>query len=450
RSDSAVSSACRLAPSASAVRTRSRSCSALSVSCSFSRCLSAAARRSAAWSRRVARRAAPAASETYSRSRSGSAISTWLTSPWPMIARPERPRPEPASASSTSRKRALRPFSLRRVVPSRSRLRQILTLPCGATSSTSTSARPIERLPLAPWKIRSVLSSALNAEARPPPVVQRRASMTFDLPEPLGPTIAVTPGANSIVVRSPKLLKPCSVSEAIRTPQDNPRRPRPPAPSPCPSAAGRRTSGRGATAPQRRSAGLLAPVTLVGGRQAPARRRADLAAELGLEAGDAVLHAALELVEALPEADDLLDPGEVHAQLLREAPDLAELLDVALRVEARLARAAAGLDEALALVEPECLGVHVDELGRDADHVERLVLVDALAAVTLVNAFLSVVATLVQGFPPEASLRNHPRAARSAPPTRSTSTVRRRSPPPSPAPLTTRVLPSAVPGGTST
>jgi hypothetical protein len=37
------------------------------------------------------------------------------------------------------------------------------------------------------------------------------ASATFDLPEPLGPTTAVTPGTNSISVRSAKVLKPWSV-----------------------------------------------------------------------------------------------------------------------------------------------------------------------------------------------------------------------------------------------
>src|SRR5690606_1060620 len=295
-------------------------------------------------------------------------------------ARPDRPRPEPASASSTSRNRAARPFRRRRVLPSRSRLRHTFTLPRGPTSSTSTSASPTERLPLAPWKMRSVFSSALKAAARPPPVVQRRASMMFDLPEPLGPTMAVTPGENSMVVRSPKLLKPCRVREAIRTPQDNPGDPGPSAP-------------------------VLALV--VGGRQA--LPGGHLAAELGLQAGDAVLHAPLQLVEALPEADDLLHPGQVHAQLLGQAPDLAQLLDVALRVEARLARAAAGLDEPFALVQPEGLGVHVDELGGDADDVERLVAVDLLRVLALRLALALVVVHVLQAVPPEASLRNHPR-----------------------------------------
>src|SRR5262245_20057607 len=40
------------------------------------------------------------------------------------------------------------------------------------------------------------------------PSTQRTASTTFDLPLPLGPTTAVTPGGNSKTVLSAKLLKP--------------------------------------------------------------------------------------------------------------------------------------------------------------------------------------------------------------------------------------------------
>src|SRR5690606_38432416 len=293
------------------------------------------------WSRRVAKRAAPAASETYSRRRSGSAMSTSLTSPWPITARPERPRPEPASASSTSKKRALLPLRRRRVVPSRSRLRHTFTEPDLPVSSTSTSARPTERLPVAPWKMRSVLSSALNAAALPPPVVQRSASMMLDLPDPFGPMIAVTPGANSIVVRSPKLLKPCRVSDAIRTPQDNPLV--------SGTLRGRRSVLRRYLARVLLLASLLVLLLVLG--QAPESRVLQLAAQLPLQLGDPVLHVALQLVQPLPEPDDLLDPRQVHAQLLRQAPYLPQLLDVALRVEPGLAAAAAGFDEALALVE---------------------------------------------------------------------------------------------------
>ena len=43
------------------------------------------------------------------------------------------------------------------------------------------------------------------------PSAQRTASVMLDLPEPLGPTITLTPGPNSSRVRSGKDLKPLSV-----------------------------------------------------------------------------------------------------------------------------------------------------------------------------------------------------------------------------------------------
>ncbi len=43
------------------------------------------------------------------------------------------------------------------------------------------------------------------------PSAQRTASVTLDLPDPLGPTITLTPGPNSSRVRSGKDLKPFSV-----------------------------------------------------------------------------------------------------------------------------------------------------------------------------------------------------------------------------------------------
>src|SRR5262249_14508126 len=44
------------------------------------------------------------------------------------------------------------------------------------------------------------------------PSTQRTASTTLDLPLPLGPTTAVTPGGNSKTVLSAKLLKPTNSS----------------------------------------------------------------------------------------------------------------------------------------------------------------------------------------------------------------------------------------------
>jgi len=95
----------------------------------------------------------------------------------------------------------------------------------------------------------------------------------------------------------------------------------------------------------------------------------------------------LQFVEAVPEADDLLHPGQVHAEFLRQAPDLAQLLDVSLRIEPRLARAAAWFYQALTLVQAQRLRMHVDEFGSHADDVEGLVLVDG-ALVVHRSAFL--------------------------------------------------------------
>src|SRR3990172_10808480 len=49
------------------------------------------------------------------------------------------------------------------------------------------------------------------------PIAQRMASTTFDLPQPLGPTIPVMPGSNSKTTFSTKDLKPWICSDLIRT-----------------------------------------------------------------------------------------------------------------------------------------------------------------------------------------------------------------------------------------
>src|SRR5437868_5969292 len=52
------------------------------------------------------------------------------------------------------------------------------------------------------------------------PSTQRTASTTLDLPLPLGPTTAVTPGGNSKTVLSAKLLKP---TNSRRLSMDHPK-----------------------------------------------------------------------------------------------------------------------------------------------------------------------------------------------------------------------------------
>ena len=71
------------------------------------------------------------------------------------------------------------------------------------------------------------------------------------------------------------------------------------------------------------------------------------------------------------EAHDLLDASEVHAEFLGQAADLAQVVDVALAVQARLAAGAAGTDQALAFVQPQRLGVHIHQFCGHGNHVHR-------------------------------------------------------------------------------
>src|SRR5580704_17597419 len=71
-----------------------------------------------------------------------------------------------------------------------------------------TSAMPRLRRDVEPLKITSAISPPRRLLALCSPRIQRTASTMLDLPEPLGPTIAVTPSPKSNVVLSAKLLKP--------------------------------------------------------------------------------------------------------------------------------------------------------------------------------------------------------------------------------------------------
>src|SRR5690242_8624635 len=75
------------------------------------------------------------------------------------------------------------------------------------TSVTLTGRRPDD-----PWKITSSILPPRSNRADCSPSTQRTASETFDLPQPLGPTIAVTPCPKSSVTVSANDLKPDSSS----------------------------------------------------------------------------------------------------------------------------------------------------------------------------------------------------------------------------------------------
>src|SRR6266704_3052285 len=74
-----------------------------------------------------------------------------------------------------------------------------------------TSAMPSGLRPSVPLKITSAISPPRRALADCSPSTQRIASETFDLPHPLGPTIAVTPGWKFSAVLSAKDLNPRTV-----------------------------------------------------------------------------------------------------------------------------------------------------------------------------------------------------------------------------------------------
>src|SRR5512133_2745684 len=122
------------------------------------------------------------------------------------------PRPVSDSTSRTSTRRQRAPLSRYSPSPLRSRRRRIEISPSGRSiapselsSTSSTSADERACTPLPPPKMTSCGDC--------PPIAHSTASVTFDLPEPLGPTTTDTPDAKSSFVRSGNDLKPLRVSD---------------------------------------------------------------------------------------------------------------------------------------------------------------------------------------------------------------------------------------------
>ena len=78
-----------------------------------------------------------------------------------------------------------------------------------------TSAMPRGLWSSVPAKMTSVIAPPRRAVGRCSPRTQRMASETLDLPQPLGPTMAVMPGSKTSRVFFAKLLKPL-ISSAWR------------------------------------------------------------------------------------------------------------------------------------------------------------------------------------------------------------------------------------------
>ena len=69
------------------------------------------------------------------------------------------------------------------------------------------------------------------------------------------------------------------------------------------------------------------------------------------------------------QAHDLFDSGKVHAEFLGQAANLAQVFDIALRIQPRFAARASRSNQAFAFVQSQRLRVHVHEFCRDRDHV---------------------------------------------------------------------------------
>src|SRR6266480_7865660 len=93
----------------------------------------------------------------------------------------------------------------------------------------------------------------------------------------------------------------------------------------------------------------------------------DLFAHLAVEPLQPLVRSAQLVLE--PQHD--LDAGQVEPELRGQPLDQPEAFEVGLGVEAGVPACPLRADEALVLVDPQRLGVHADELGRDRDHVAR-------------------------------------------------------------------------------
>ncbi len=154
-----------------------------------------------------------------------------------------RARPQRASNSKMSRKRTREPFRKYSFCPSRNARRPIVTSDgferinsatgsrrvfsfsvCrasvrstsvasavhgfGFSNVSETSAMPRRGRVVLPVKIRSSVFLTRNSLYDCSPITQRTASATLLLPEPFGPTIAVTPRSKMKSVRFAKVLNP--------------------------------------------------------------------------------------------------------------------------------------------------------------------------------------------------------------------------------------------------
>ena len=125
------------------------------------------------------------------------------------------PRPVSRKRSVISFKRHLTSFSRYSLSPLRYSLRVMVTVEKSVGSSLllfskvrDTSARLAGLRFTVPLKMMFSIFSERSIRVLCSPNTHRIASTTFDLPHPLGPTMAVTPSLKLMVILSPKLLNP--------------------------------------------------------------------------------------------------------------------------------------------------------------------------------------------------------------------------------------------------
>ena len=223
---------CSSAASAWRLSGRSRERASRSTSSARSRLSCVRSSLSCARRRRLRCLPSPAASSISSRRSRGLEVTIASTRPWETTECISLPRPVSESTSSTSTSRQRAP--LRRYSPSplRSSRRRIEISPSGRSmapselsSTISTSAAERACTPWPPPKITSCIDWPRTASGDCSPIAHSTASVTLDLPEPLGPTMTDTPGANSSRVRSGNDLKPFRVIDfRCISPRTRPRR----------------------------------------------------------------------------------------------------------------------------------------------------------------------------------------------------------------------------------
>src|SRR5690606_24284917 len=79
------------------------------------------------------------------------------------------------------------------------------------SNTSSTAAVPTGLRVLEPLKMTSVMESPRKCLAEASPITQRTASITLDLPQPLGPTMPTRLLGKLIIVGSTKDLNPTSL-----------------------------------------------------------------------------------------------------------------------------------------------------------------------------------------------------------------------------------------------